>query len=470
MRITNADIATAISPDIISDATGECVHYVIDSRKVCPGSLFIACQGEHVDGHDYIGAALSQGAVCVLGTDKSRMMHYAEQAQECGAALYVVTDIELALAKLGTLARQRFEGVVVGITGSTGKTSTKELMSHALSTSLSVSATVGNQNNELGVPLTLLNADTACDVLIVEMGMRGLNQIASLCEIARPKIGVITSIGPSHIELLGSVEAIAQAKSELFQALPADGTAIYSVGSPWEHMLRTSTRAQTCTVSMSGDAGDVQAHDVSLDDTGCAHARVTIGGQSAQLVLSVPGLHQLSNALLVVAVGHTLGIALAQLVSSLGSAKLVGMRFVVEHIDGRNITLINDAYNANPVSMAAALETFGVMQTSGRKIAVLGDMLELGDYSESSHRSIGSLVASLGIDALFTYGKAARFIADVAKSEDIDDVWSFEEEKMNDLITALDKYLLAGDAVLVKGSRGMALERVAEAMVKKDVC
>jgi UDP-N-acetylmuramoyl-tripeptide--D-alanyl-D-alanine ligase len=393
---------------------------------------------------------------------------------------------------------------VIGLTGSVGKTTTKNFMRDVCATRFRTVATLANQNNELGVPKTILNADPDTQVVVVEMGMRGSGQIAELCDVVRPDWGVITNIGQSHIELLGSRDAIARAKSELIEALPAGrGVAILNADDDYTNQIEQlcDLKARGIRTVEYGKGGSVYARDVELDDTGCATFTLCIKGFDAEgtpyqagasargheaasddtadlpqlfdlpkddlavkVTLALRGLHNVSNALAAAAVGYALGIPLQTIADALADAAPEAGRQQILHAQN-GATVINDAYNANPESMRASLRTFKSMKIVGRRIAVLGDMGELGDVTVPSHAAIGELCARLDLNLLICVGTKAQTIADaaIASGMPVDSVR--HANSAGEALCMLEGELDSRDAVLVKASHSMRLDKVAEGLV-----
>lgn len=462
-----------------------------DSREIGKGYLYVALPGERVDGHDFIDDALRAGArgalVQELPAEGTRML-----ARELGAGIIAVPNTYSAVSDLAREWRGHLRGRVIGLTGSTGKTTTKNLVRDVLSASFSVVATRANQNNELGVPRTLLNADPETEVVVVEMGMRGRGQIEALCAIARPDWGIITNVGESHIELLGSRENIARAKAELFAALPAGtGVAFINGADEVSAFLRdcsgVAKRFDECVCfdgsgSFDPDAlgeGDwrsgraVWAEDVSLDEQGrpCFELCARGFGEASQgdverqrCVLGLRGMHNVSNAAAAAAVGRAMGMDLAVIAEALAQAlPEAGRQEVLAARAG--FTVINDAYNANPDSMKASLATFCSLKVTGRRVAVLGDMGELGDFAVACHRGVGRAAGRLPIDLLICVGELSEGIADGAAQAGMSEDRIARVRTVADVLELLDSYLEPGDAVLVKASHFMGLERVVEGLV-----
>ena len=422
-----------------------------DSREVTAGGLFLAFPGEHVDGHDYVEAAVANGAVASIVT------------REVAGSSIVVADGFGALASLaGAVVRRLPDVTVIGVTGSSGKTSTKDLLAQVLPRLGPTVAPPGSFNNELGHPYTVLRADESTRYLVLEKSARGIGHIRYLTEIAPPRIGVVLNVGSAHLGEFGSREAIAQAKGELVEALPADGVAVLNADDPLVAGMASRTAARVVTVGESDEA-NVRATDVRLDELG--RASFTLAG-AAQVSLRLVGRHHVGNALAAAAVALKCGMPLADVAEAL-SAATPASRWrmeVTERPDG--VVVINDAYNANPESMRAALSTLaGVARAKNvRSYAVLGEMAELGPDGPAEHESLGREAARLGIARVVAVGEAARPIRHGAALEGS---WDGESSWVPDVDAALALLraeLRPGDVVLVKASRAARLERVALAI------
>ncbi len=467
-----------------------------DSREVKPGWLYVALPGERVDGHDFVASALRSGA---LGALVTRPLDEATNtlAREMGAAVIEVSDAASALVDLARAWRGHLRGTVIGITGSTGKTTTKNLVRDVLSAHGSVVATAGNQNNELGVPKTLLSADPDTRFVVVEMGMRGSGQITQLCDFVRPQWGLVTNVGESHIELLGSRENIARAKAELLCALPkASGVAFLNGADDLADFLLSCTefeRWRNTAVCFDGSGSyDAQggismgwrrrpaawAENVELDGQGRAHFVLAARGfaddwppdsdnlavHRQPCTLGLRGLHNVSNAVSAAAVGLMAGMDLATIAHALeGALPETGRQEVLSARGG--FTVVNDAYNANPDSMRASLSTFCAMEVSGQRIAVLGDMGELGDFAQACHEGIGQVAAGLPLDLLVCVGELAQHIAEGAERAGMDVRKIVRAGSIAEVLGELDACVQPGDAVLVKASHFMGLTRVVEGLV-----
>lgn len=420
-----------------------------DTRQGAEGSLFFALRGENTDGHAYAAHAFSRGAVAAV----------VEREGEGVAGLQLV--VVNALKALGDLARryrERFAIPVIGITGSVGKTSTKEMVAFALRSRLHILANEKNFNNEIGVPLTLFNLDSTHHAAVIEMGMRGEGQIAYLCAISRPTIGLITNVGLSHVELLGSREGIANAKSDLLKSLPADGVAILPADDEFAGILRDRADGRHIRTFGVRNEADFRATDIEFDSNGGSQFCVN----GVRFAIYAPGVHHVINACAACATAAELGIPLAEVAKQLARFRAPNMRMEAVEL-GHSITLLNDAYNAAPDSMRAALETLAMVANGRRTVAILGDMRELGDWSEEAHRFVGTTAAECGIELIMTVGKASRWTAVSAAVHSGSTVISFPDTTM--AADETGQLLQPGDVVLVKGSRAMAMERIVDALI-----
>ena len=440
-------IASAVGAEIEArGGDGGPARVVIDSRDIRPGDLFAGLPGERADGGEFAKAALEAGAWGVLvGTQWAREhAGIGERGAPVGEGwVFGVADPLFALQELARHWRRELGCRVVGITGSTGKTSVKDICAALLP--LRVHASPENYNTEIGLPLAILAAPEGTEALVLEMGMRGLGQIAELAEIAEPDVGVITNVGPVHMELLGSIEAIARAKAEIVAGLVEGGTAVVpvSAGLLDEHL------AQAPSVLRFGAGGDVEAREVKRSGDGTEALVATPSGEQS---FSFPFTeqHNLDNALAAVAAGVALGLSLAEMAERAPGIVFSRLRGEVVRLPGESV-LINDCYNANPVSMRAALDNLASVEAAGRRIAVLGEMRELGPDASEYHREVGEHARASGVEHLIGVGELAEayepdvHVADAAAATD-----------------ALERALGSGDVVLVKGSRAVGLEAVAE--------
>ena len=431
-----------------------------DSRAVQPGGLFVAVAGERVDGHAFVPGALANGAVASLATRAVDGPHV------------LVDD---AVVALGLLARRVVDRlvagglVVVGVTGSSGKTSTKDLLAAVLEPLGATVATQGSLNNELGVPLTVLTADASTRHLVVEMGARGAGHIADLCAVAPPRIGVVLNVGAAHAGEFGSKEATAVAKSELVAALPAGadgGVAVLNADDPLVAAMAAVTGARVVSFGLGADAG-IRAEDVRLDDAGRPRFRLRVAaGEVVEVALPLHGAHHVANALAAAAVALQLGGTPAGVAAALGSAvpRSRWRMEVVERADG--VTVVNDAYNANPESMRAALAALVAIAGARRSWAVLGEMRELGAASAAEHEEVGRLARRSGVGRLVLVGEGARPVHEAALAEGaLDGEESVLVPDVPAALALLDATLRPGDVVLVKASRSSGLEKVAEGLL-----
>ena len=461
---TTAQLADLCGARLIGDPAvrvGPAV--VIDSRQAEPGALFVALPGERVDGHDYAAAAIGRGAVAVL---VSR-----ELAVDVPQLVVADTLAGLAALASGLVIRAKADGLrVVGITGSSGKTSTKDLLAAVLRAAGPTVAPVGSFNNEVGVPLTAAGLDAGTRYLISEMGARAAGDIAALCRITPPDVGVVVNVGHAHLGEFGSVAGIARAKGELVEALAADGWAVLNAEDANVAAMAARTTARIAGFAVAGrqDFGDLRvwAEQTAADRLQRHSFRLCTDVGSAPVSLRVAGAHQVGNALAAAAAGVALGSPITAIAAALSGAEPASRwrMELAERADG--LLVVNDAYNANPDSMAAALRSLaGLRRSSGRLIAVLGDMLELGPQASQAHREVGELAASLGIDHLLTLGEYAEAIAAGARDR------GSSADVLPDrtaAVAAVNRLVSPADVVLVKASRGLALESVAQQLLIEE--
>lgn len=441
----------------------------IDSRSIAPGSLFAAFDGARFDAHRVVEEVLCRGAAIAL---VSKEADYGTLGAD--QAIILVDDMLEALQNLARYQRSLFDDdvLVVAITGSTGKTSTKDFAKAAFSAVLGAScATLENQNNELGLPLTILAVEGDTKVLVLEMGMRGRREIELLSNLARPHVAIITGTGVSHIERLGSFEEIARAKAEVFSGLePAKGVfaqrltaglGVFPADDDFAPLFTELNSGQSLLVAFEdaheATSADLVIHDFYNDENNLPHAQV----KTARLSSAMPGKHQILNQALVLGVVDYLGLDLQAAADAMAGVQVSGFRYCKEHLANLDITLINDAYNANPSSMTAAIRIFA-QEKAKRKIAVVGDMNELGSYSEEAHRAIGRLLAEENIDLIFAYGNYASFVCEEATRAGHAYARAFEIDTIKELCESLKDVIQAGDLILLKASRGLALEQISE--------
>jgi UDP-N-acetylmuramoyl-tripeptide--D-alanyl-D-alanine ligase len=437
MRWTPEEIATAVEGRLQGRRDGELVGVDIDSRQLQPGQLFVAIRGAR-DGHDFIPVALENGAGGLL------VDHLPVDAN---VPVIAVSDTGAALLALGSAARDRLPGPVVGITGSVGKTSTKDLAAAALAVDLQTVASEKSFNNELGVPLTLSNAPESTEVTVLEMGSRGKGHITALCRVARPTIGVVTAVAAAHTETFGGLENIAEAKGELVEHLPVTGTAVLNADDQLVSAMGARASAAVVRYSTAGLAtADVIAQDVTVDDDLRPRFTVLSPWGTADVRLEARGAHQAGNALAALSVACICGVDIDSAAGALAQARLSPWRLEVNRTPAGAIVL-NDAYNANPASMEAALRALAALR-SRRRLAVLGIMAELGNRAAVDHKNAAALATELGIEVI-AVGT---------------DAYGGESLSVEQAIAALGP-LGEGDAVLVKGSRVAALDILAQRLI-----
>jgi UDP-N-acetylmuramoyl-tripeptide--D-alanyl-D-alanine ligase len=455
-RVTGARLDGGADPAAV--VTGP---VVIDSRRVGPGSLFAAVEGERVDGHDFAATARAAGAVAMLGT------------RPAGLPGLIVDDVPAALAKLAQEVVARLpQATIAGLTGSAGKTSTKDLTAQLVERLGPTVSPEGSYNNEFGFPLTVLRADEQTRFLVLELAARGPGHIAFLCEIAPPRVGAVLNVGHAHTGEFGGIEQVARAKGELPAALPAaaaGGVAILNADDYRVRAMAARTEARIVTFGMAEGPGaaalggrpDITATGVRLDDLGRPSFTLLTPAGSAAVRMGLHGAHQVPNALAAAAIAAELGLDVGGIADGLSTATARSRWRMEVHEAPGGVTVINDAYNANPESVRAALDALGHLARGRRSFAVLGQMAELGEESRDSHLEAGAQAAGTGVAGLIVVGKEAEPILDGAQATA---GWPGEAIGVPDIpaaIAVLRGRLTAGDVVLVKASRAAGLERVA---------
>lgn len=466
MELTAAEIAAATDGRIaMGDPRTRATSFTIDSRLVEPGGCFIALRGAR-DGHEFVADAFARGAAIAIVEQVPSDPSVTAATRDdsiAGATVVQVPDGMVALTALAHLARERLDGAaIVAITGSAGKTATKDLTAAALARTHSVHASPGSFNNEAGLPLTLLGAPADVDVVVAEMGARFEGNIAHLAAIARPTVGVVTHIGLAHAETLGGREGIARVKGELLDALPADALAVLNDDCDATPALQAQTRARVLRVGRRPSA-DVQVTDVTLDDELRAHFRLESPWGAAVIALTVRGEHQVDNAAQAATVALSLGAPIAEVAAGLGDARGADHRMeIFRTADG--VLVLDDAYNSSPTSAAAAVRSLARLPVSGRRVAVLGEMLELGEQSDAEHAALGALAAASGIDLLVAVGTRAESMVEGARGSGLTVLTVADPAAAPGVVAG---EVRIGDAVLVKASRAIGLERVAEALARR---
>ncbi len=425
----------------------------IDSRTVKAGDLFVAIRGDQFDGHNFISKAIEAGAVCIIVEHRWAEVNVSMMVSINIPRLIVENTIQ-ALGKLANLYRRKFDIPVIAIGGSNGKTTTKEMIRDVLGTKYNVLCTEGNLNNHIGVPQTLFLLEKKHEIAIVEIGTNHPREIDYLCSILEPTHGLLTNIGREHLEFFGSLEGVAKSEGELFVWI-AKHHGIIFVNADDKHLVRLSKKNKKIVsfgfyfrrVSITGTIKSFNTNAQAL-----LHVKPK-GKKAFDITVGIPGEHNAKNALAAASVGLKMNVPPADIQKSLASFQSASKRMQLQHIS--RVTVLNDTYNANPDSTLAALTTLQAMKTTGKKIAVLADMLELGEQAEEFHRQIGKNTARCGVDILLTFGPLSKFINDTAS---VETKAHFENK------SALTEYLMHtladGDIVLVKGSRGMKMEEI----------
>jgi UDP-N-acetylmuramoyl-tripeptide--D-alanyl-D-alanine ligase len=467
--LTIADVIEAITgfrpPNaaVVTDA-------VIDSRQTIPGALFVAIPGERVDGHDFVAEAFKRGAsFALIQRDVDASLRTLDLRAVSAASTFAQFDfitpfclrVDNTLAALQQVARfwrRKLDLRVIGITGSVGKSTTKEMIAEVLSTRFRTLKTPGNLNNEIGLPLTMLRLSPGHQCAVMEMGFYVIGEIAFLCEIAQPQIGVLTNIGTVHAERAGSQEVIARGKSELVQALPADGVAILNFDDPWVRKMEEKTKARIFFYGMTPEAHLWADQVVGLGLDGIRF-RMHYQGETLHVKIPLIGRHSVQTALRAAAVGLAQGMNWQEILEGLSQGhnqlRLAAVR------SEAGALLLDDAYNASPESMLAALNLLD--ELDGRKVAVLGDMLELGQYERGGHEMVG-LRAGQVAEVVVTLGPRGRMIADAARRSGLKKTAVLEFEEITALTAWLSANLTRNDVVLIKGSHGLRMDRITAAL------
>ena len=429
-----------------------------DTRSLKPGDLFIALKGEQADGHVYVRQAIESGAAGVLISDESSL-----PAGSRSVAIKV-DDPLWALGDLARYYRSLFKVRVVGITGSVGKTTTKEMLTTIAQRKWKVLKNAANYNNEIGLPLTLFQLDRSHEVVVLEMAMRGLGEIQRLASIAKPEIGVITNVGISHIERLGSQGSIADAKAELLGELPPDGVAILNAEDGYFEVMKERFKGKVVSFGSSKSA-DVIGARIKCLDRGQYRFVLLVSGQGAvEVTLPVLGHHNVYNALAAAAAANQLGMDLPTIREGLETVSPPDMR--MEFTESKaGYAVLNDAYNASPASVIAALKTLHALKGYDRKVAVLGDMLELGDYAQKAHEDVGRALVESGVKKLIVVGRLAVGIADGARAAGLPNAAIKSYASSTEAAKKIKSHLRTGDAVLVKGSRAVKMEEIVRALL-----
>lgn len=466
MSLSLEEILKATGGALLQGEANACFKGIsTDSRTVAEGELFVALKGARFDGHRFAREALEKKAAGVMIEGERK-----DEVRWNGYRSKVVILVQDTLRALGDLARERrrrFGTPLVALTGSNGKTTTKEMIAACLETLFPVLKTKGNFNNLVGLPLTLLRLSERERVVVVEMGMNTPGEIRRLTEIAEPDVGLITNIERVHLEGLGSIERVKEEKGALFRLMKKDGAILVNQDDPRVVDLAKDFSGQRITYGILNPA-DVRGGAIHLERAGRTSFVLSFGGEQTKIDLPLLGRHFVYNALAAVATATLFGVEIRVAKEALEGFQPFPMRMEICPLSDGKVVL-NDAYNANPKSMELALATLAEMKGEGRGIAVLGDMFELGAYSEEAHRELGRVVASFSIDGLVAIGKEARRVVDSAIRHGLkpDQVWVAESH--GEAVSILHEILRKGDWVLVKGSRGMEMEKIVMGLKEAEV-
>lgn len=451
--LTAAEVAAAVDGTLRGGDPGTIVRSVAtDSRALGDDALFVALRGEHADGHDFVGPALDAGARAVL----------VERPVASGAVTIEVDDAWRALAQLGAAVRRRVDPTVVAITGSVGKTTTKDLTAAALRAARRTVAAHGSYNNELGVPLTLLATTVGTEALVVEIGARGVGHVAALAGFVAPDVAVVTAVAAVHLELFGTLDAIMRAKRELVESLPPSGTAVLNGDDPRVRAMAEGRDVAVVRYGVATSDVDVTATDLELDRLARPRFQARTPWGDASVRLPVAGRHQVGNALAALSAAAVAGVPVAAAAAALEQAAVSAWRGEV--VEAGGVVILNDAYNSSPTAAAAALDSLGTIRRTGASWAVLGVMAEIGPTHEAEHRRVGGLAADAGIDHLIVVGDAAAPLADGAADRGAGD----RCVRVADAAAAAAALTPEpGDVVLIKASRVAGLEHVAQALMDR---
>lgn len=444
------DVAAAVGGTLSGSADVPFKGVCTDSRQIQKGQLFVAIKGPRFDGHEFISDVIERGAAGVV---------ISKNAQHKVPTI-VLNDTITGLGDLAKWWRLKFDVPVVAITGSNGKTTTKEMLSCILSSRGEILKTEGNFNNLIGLPITVFGWSEKHWAAVLEMGMNAPGEIARLAEIARPKVGIITTVTAAHLEKLKTVDAVAQAKGELFEKMGRDTIAIVNDEDPRIRKLGANFKGRVISFGMqnSSTVRFLHMEKIGWDDV---RLRISVDGEEIKMSLPVPGIHNVMNAMSAIGAAYALGLNPKEAAARLMEFKSVGMR--LERVQlGNGVSLVNDTYNANPGSWEAALKTVSVLKRAGRLIGVLGEMLELGLQTAALHQRAGELAAENGIEELFVWGEHASDVSAGARNKGLKNIHVFDDRKS--LAKELGSCAKAGDIVLVKGSRGSKMDEVVDYM------
>ncbi len=449
--IVRATQGALVTGDLAVPVTG----VSIDSRTLGVGEAFFAIRGYRLDGHGFLGEAAGRGAACLV-------VHSLHDDVPANVPLVLVEDTTKALGLLAAYHRARFSIPVVAVTGSNGKTTTKELIGSVLGTRWQVLKPAASFNNQWGLPLTLLKLAPEHEALVIEIGSQHPGEIAALAGLAKPTLGVVTTVAHAHTEFLGSLDGVREEKAALVRAVPPEGWVALNADDPRVAGMTRDARARVITYGRSA-AAQVRAVGDAVEDARRLTFTLEAGGAREIVTLAFAGRHNVTNALAAAAVGVALGFTLDEIARGLAAALPVGGRCVWRQAGA--VRILDDTYNANPVSLRAALETVAACRGPGRLVVVLGDMLELGAITEDAHQDAGRAVVAAGADELVGVGRHALLAVEAARAAGLAE--AHHATTFEDTVALLLKRLVPGDTVLVKGSRGMRLERVVDALVAR---
>ena len=449
--IVRATQGALVTGDLSLPVTG----VSIDSRTLIVGDAFFAIVGHRLDGHAFLGEAAGRGAACLI-------VHALPDDVPSNVPTILVEDTTRALGRLAAWHRAKFPVPVVAITGSIGKTTAKELTAAVLATRFNVLKPASSFNNQWGLPLTLLRLGSEHQAAVVELGTNSRGEIAALAAIASPTVGVVTVVAPVHTEFLGSIEGVREEKAALVRALGPDGVAVLNADDPRVASMARDCRARVVTYGVAPGATVRAAGEVTDGETGLRFA-LEVGDRRVPVTLTLGGRHNVTNALAAAAVGVAVNLDLDDIARGLGEARAAARRG--QWVVAGDVTILDDTYNASPTSVRAALEMLSARRRGRRAVVVLGDMLELGAITDEAHREIGRAIAALPADEFVGVGRATALAVEAARTAGIPE--AYHAKSYEDAVAHLVKRLAPGDVVLVKGSRGMRMERVVDALVAR---
>jgi len=460
------DILNVTSGRLIYGAESRVIRqFSLDSRTIKPQDMFIAVKGKRFDGHRFLGEAVKKGASGLICEERyvftEPLLHLLNGRLNKGLIIIKVRNTIDALGSISGIYRSRFSGPVISLTGSVGKTTTKDIIACVLSQKFSVHKTHGTLNNHIGVPITLMDLDRQFDVSVVEMGMSGPGEIRRLAEITQPDAGIITNIGPAHLEGLGSIENIVKAKAELLDVLGPQALAVLNGDDNYYLQLKNHIKSRLITIGTGGNS-DFQAVSIAIGLDNALSFKIIARPFNEVLGIKMPvvGLHNVYSALIASAVGYGLGLKAEEIINGLAGVELPPMRMEIHKL-GDNIRIIDDCYNANPVSMNSALDTLSRLEARGKKIFVCGDMAELGEYSAGFHKELGRKIAGKKIDSLITIGRlSSKYVSAVAVEGGINHNSVYNCKNNIEAVEVLAHWLEPGDTVLIKGSRSNHMEEI----------